>query len=118
MRDSVIWSDREIGSKAVVDRAILDESVIVGEGTRIGLDPKVRSNARKPGTIPTGGCALAKGLTLVGQNTCLLADLCAGRGYTIGCYLKENDFETDLMVRERHVARFLLGTRHRALVSV
>ena len=118
MRDSVIWSDREIGSKAVVDRAILDENVIVGDGARIGLDAKVRNKRTASRRDVRQSGSITNGLTLVGQNTRLPADLCVGRGYTVGCDLKENDFGTDLVVQERHVDRVLLGTRHGALVPV
>jgi glucose-1-phosphate adenylyltransferase len=85
VRDSIVFSDCEIGPGATVERAILDKNVVVGNGAYVGLGPDLKPNRFPPAEIEAG-------LTLVGKNTRLPADLRVDRGRVIGSDLAEGDF--------------------------
>jgi glucose-1-phosphate adenylyltransferase len=59
VEDSVIMNDVSIGSDATVRRAIIDKSVFVPPGTRIGVDP-VRDSERFVRS-PDGVVVIGKG---------------------------------------------------------
>lgn len=85
VRDSIIFNDCVISSGAVVDRAILDKDVVVGENASIGVDEYY---------VPDFShlVGLISGITLVGRNTHLPADLRIGRNCIIPSGLAEDDF--------------------------
>jgi glucose-1-phosphate adenylyltransferase len=79
VRDSVIMHRCRIGARAVVDRAILDKDVCVGEEARIGFGDTVPSCAH-PHTLSCGVTAIGKGTRLpaglrIGRNCIVYPDL-------------------------------------------
>jgi glucose-1-phosphate adenylyltransferase len=95
VRNSVIFGDCDIGSGAVVDRAILDKNVTVGEEAVIGCDLD---------GVPTHGSYHGENnrLTLVGKNTHLPTGLRVCRGCVVDSDLTEDDFAADLISSNRH----------------
>jgi glucose-1-phosphate adenylyltransferase len=87
VRDSVLLENCVIGSGAILDSVILDENVVVGANARIGCDPETPSQSHK-------GSKLDAGITLVGKNTRLPADLCVGRSCILSSDLLDGDFVT------------------------
>ena len=62
VRDSIVMFDSVIRSGAVVDRAILDKEVVVGQGAIVGDGPyDDRPNKQEPGRLNTG-------ITVVGKR--------------------------------------------------
>jgi glucose-1-phosphate adenylyltransferase len=88
VRDSIVFSDCEIGSGGRVQRAILDKNVVVGQGACIGFEPDYERGHRSAETNHS--------LTLVGKNTHLPAGICVGCDCVIENDLAESDFVTDL----------------------
>lgn len=79
VRDSVIMHRCRVGARAVVDRAILDKDVCVGEEARIGFGDTVPSCAH-PHTLSCGVTAIGKGTRLpaglrIGRNCIVHPDL-------------------------------------------
>lgn len=73
VRDSIVMSDSWIGPGAVLDRVIVDKSVVVGDGAQLGFGEDMRPNAAEPDHINTGISVLGKGArvpanTKVGRN--------------------------------------------------
>ena len=85
VRHSVILNDCEIAPGATVDRAILDENVVVGEGVCVG------SSQDEPD--------LDNDITLIGQDAHLLADLRADRNHVGRSDATKDGFATDLVQR-------------------
>jgi glucose-1-phosphate adenylyltransferase len=96
VRDSIILTDCVIGTGAIVDRAILDKNIIVGDGAHIGFGTDYTANRLDP--------SLNTGITLVGKNTHLPAGLRVGRNCVIFSDLIEDDFLTDLIASGRVVS--------------
>jgi glucose-1-phosphate adenylyltransferase len=96
VRDSIILTDCDIGTGAIVDRAILDKNVIVGEGVHIGFGMDYTANRLDP--------SLHTGITLVGKNTRLPAGLRVGHNCVIHSDLVEDDFFTDLIASGQYVS--------------
>jgi len=90
VRDSIVLTDSEIGVGGIVDRAILDKNVIVGDGTHVGFGMDYTPNRLDPEGLNTG-------ITLVGKNTRLPAGLRVGRNCVIHSDLTEDDFPTDFI---------------------
>jgi glucose-1-phosphate adenylyltransferase len=86
VRDSIIFHDCEIGSKATLDRAVLDKNVMVGPDVRLGLGV----GAIHPSRIRSTG--LNSGITVIGKNTCLPSGVQVGRDCLVGSDLAEDDF--------------------------
>ena len=74
MRDTVIRHETVIGRDAVVDRAILDEKVVVAEGCHIGYGTVYRA---------TGQRVTSSGLTLISQSTRIPAGVTIGRNLVV-----------------------------------
>jgi glucose-1-phosphate adenylyltransferase len=89
VRDSIIMHDTVIASGAVVDRAILDKHVRVGESVQLGVGPS---------NVPNRSCPehLASGLLLVGVSAVLPAGLSVGRNARIGAHVTESAFSADV----------------------
>lgn len=84
-RDSIIFSDCEIGSGAVVERVILDKNVVVGKGAHLGIERGSKWDGQQSDKA-------SRGLTLVGKGTRLPAGLRVGPACVIGSDLAESDF--------------------------
>jgi glucose-1-phosphate adenylyltransferase len=96
VRDSVVFDDCEIGSGAIVERAVLDENVVVGENAHIGVgEERTLNRGHADG--------LNAGITLVGTNTHLPAGLHVGRSAVLNGDLTENDFSSDLVASGQRV---------------
>ncbi len=86
MRHSVVLTDAVIEADATLDFAILDKHVHVGAGACLGAGSK-----ELPG-LPVN---LSDGLTVVGKNTRIPANVIVGRNCTIAADLGEDAFESD-----------------------
>jgi len=61
VRDSIIMNDAQIGRGGQVDRAIVDEEVVIGEDARVGFGEDNTANASSPEVLNTG-------ISLVGKR--------------------------------------------------
>jgi len=84
VRDSVVMTDALIKAGAVVDHAILDKNVVVGEGACIGFGDDYTPNETQPN--------LTIGLTVVGKNTRLPAGIRVGRNCLISSDIEDESF--------------------------
>jgi glucose-1-phosphate adenylyltransferase len=89
VRYSIIMNDTIIGEGAVVNHAILDKNVVIGERCHIGFGEDLTPNEEQPD--------LKMGLTIVGKNTNIPAGIKIGRNCVIACDLEEGDFESDFI---------------------
>lgn len=96
VRDSIVLTDSDIAPGAVIDRAILDKNVVVGEGAHIGYGMDYTPNYLTPDSLHTG-------ISLVGKNSRLPAGLRVGRNCVIHSDLEEDDFLTDVVASGHNV---------------
>ncbi len=73
VRDSIILTDAEIRSGAVVDRAIVDKNVVIGEEAQVGAGDGNVPNRELPNLLNTGITLVGKGAevpagTIIGRN--------------------------------------------------
>lgn len=73
VRDSIVFTDAEIGPEAVVDRAIVDKNVVIGAGARVGHGDDNTPNREQPNLLNTGITLVGKGAhipegTVIGRN--------------------------------------------------
>ncbi|HVL53023.1 MAG TPA: glucose-1-phosphate adenylyltransferase [Vitreimonas sp.] len=86
VRDSIVMFDSVIRSGAVVDRAILDKEVVVGQGSIVGDGPDFDTpNRQEPGRLNTG-------ITVVGKRTIIPRGARIGRNCRIGADVRTSDF--------------------------
>jgi len=85
IRDSIVMFDSVIGSRAVVDRAILDKEVVVGAGAIIGEGPDDTPNKAEPTRLTTG-------ITVVGKQSVIPRGARIGRNVRIGGNVRAADF--------------------------
>ncbi len=80
VRDSIVMFDSVIRSGAVVDRAILDKEVVVGQGAIVGDGGDDRPNRQEPTRLNTG-------ITVVGKQAVIPRGTRIGRNVKIegGC---------------------------------
>ena len=76
VRDSVILGDVVIEAGAVVERCIIDENVVVRAGAKVGHGEDNTPNAELPDRLNTG-------ITLVGSNSVIPADIVIGRNVVV-----------------------------------
>lgn len=79
VRDSVILNNTTIKAGAVVERSIVDKQVVVESGAQVGAGDDNTPNKDLPATINTG-------LTLIGKNSVIPADLTIGRNVVVHPY--------------------------------
>jgi glucose-1-phosphate adenylyltransferase len=86
VRDSIVMFDSVIRAGAVVDRAILDKEVVVGQGSIVGdgIDYDT-PNRREPERLNTG-------ITVVGKRTVIPRGTRIGRNVRIGGGVRTSDF--------------------------
>jgi glucose-1-phosphate adenylyltransferase len=85
VRDSIVMFDSVIRSGAVVDRAILDKEVVVGQGAIVGDGPDLDTpNTEEPGRLNTG-------ITVVGKRTAIPRSTRIGRNVRIGGDVRTSD---------------------------
>jgi glucose-1-phosphate adenylyltransferase len=85
VRDSIVMFDSVIGSRAVIDRAILDKEVTVGPGAIVGEGPDDTPNKAEPGRLNTG-------ITVVGKQAAIPRGARIGRNVRIGEGVRTADF--------------------------
>ncbi len=85
VRDSIVMFDCVIGSRAVIDRAILDKEVTVGPGAIIGEGPDGPPNKAEPTRLNTG-------ITVVGKQSVIPRGARIGRNVRIGGNVRASDF--------------------------
>jgi glucose-1-phosphate adenylyltransferase len=81
VRDSIILTDTQVSAGAVVDRAIVDKNVIIGEEARVGEGDDNTPNRELPNLLNTG-------LTLVGKGAEIPAGAIIGRNCVIRPFTK------------------------------
>ncbi len=85
VRDSIVMHDVRVARNAVLDRAILDKAVQVGEGARVGHGDESTPNRACPQH-------LSSGLVLIGKEARLPAGITVGRNARVGSGVQEDDF--------------------------
>jgi glucose-1-phosphate adenylyltransferase len=85
IRDSIVMFDSVIGSRAVIDRAILDKEVVVGAGAIVGEGPDDTPNKAEPTRLNTG-------ITVVGKQSVIPRGARIGRNVRIGGNIRAADF--------------------------
>ncbi|HSO30566.1 MAG TPA: sugar phosphate nucleotidyltransferase [Candidatus Sulfomarinibacteraceae bacterium] len=85
VRDSIVMFDSVIGSRAVIDRSILDKEVVVGPGAIVGEGPDDTPNRAEPGRLNTG-------ITVVGKQSVIPRGARIGRNVRIGGNVRASDF--------------------------
>lgn len=76
VRDSIVFTDTEIGAGSVVERAIVDKNVTIGEEARVGAGDDNTPNREMPNLLNTG-------ITLVGKGAEIPAGVIIGRNCAI-----------------------------------
>ncbi len=88
VRDSIVMFDTVIRSGAVIDRAILDKEVVIGQGAIVGDGPDFDTpNKAEPGRLNTG-------ITVVGKQSVIPRGTRLGRNVKIGEKVRSSDFTT------------------------
>ncbi len=86
VRDSIVMFDSVIRSGAVVDRAILDKEVVVGQGAIVGDGPYDDTpNKQEPSRLNTG-------ITVVGKRAVIPRGVRIGRNVKIAADVRPADF--------------------------
>lgn len=85
VRDSVILNDTSIEAGAVIDRCIIDKSVVVRAGAKVGDGDDNTANSEMPEQINTG-------LTLVGKGAVIPESIVIGRNVVIHPFSREDAF--------------------------
>ncbi|MCJ7710440.1 MAG: sugar phosphate nucleotidyltransferase [Chloroflexi bacterium] len=86
VRDSIVMFDTVIRTGAVVDRAILDKEIVVGQGAIVGDGPDFDTpNKQEPGRLNTG-------ITVVGKQSVVPRGTRLGRYVKIGERVKATDY--------------------------
>jgi glucose-1-phosphate adenylyltransferase len=91
VRDSIVMFDCEIRSGAVIDRAILDKEVVVGQGAIVGEGPDFdRPNKKEPNRLNTG-------ITVVGKRAVIPRGARLGRNVKVAADVRSSDFGTRIV---------------------
>jgi glucose-1-phosphate adenylyltransferase len=91
VRDSIVMFDCVIRPGAVVDRAILDKEVVVGQGAIVGFGPDFDTpNRQEPGRLSTG-------ITVVGKRSVIPRGTRIGRNVKIGGAVRAGDFSSRIV---------------------
>ena len=86
VRDSIVMFDSHIKSGSVVDRAILDKEVVVGQGAIVGSGPfDDRPNKQEP-------TRLNAGITVVGKRAVVPRGTRVGRNVRVAADVRIGDF--------------------------
>jgi glucose-1-phosphate adenylyltransferase len=91
VRDSIVMFDCVIRSGAVVDRAILDKEVTVGQGAIVGDGPDLDTpNKQEPGRLNSG-------ITVVGKRSMIPRGARIGRNVRISGDVRGSDFKSRIV---------------------
>lgn len=86
VRYSIVMTDCVIEAGAVVDRAIVDKHVRVGQFATVGYGNDYTANVE---------AGVSTGITVIGKDTVIPAGFKVGRNVVIGSDLKADDFTGD-----------------------
>lgn len=86
VRDSIVMNDVWIGPGAILDKVIVDKGAVIGAGTKLGYGDDPKANALEPDKINTG-------ITVVGKNAHLPANISVGRNVVIVPRADEDTFK-------------------------
>jgi glucose-1-phosphate adenylyltransferase len=107
VRDSIVMFDSVIRSGAVVDRAILDKEVVIGQGAIVGEGPyDDRPNKQEPGRLNTG-------ITVVGKRAVVPRGARIGRNVKIAADVRSSDFSGRIVKSGESVERRKAGRASR-----
>jgi glucose-1-phosphate adenylyltransferase len=90
VRDSIVMFDSVIRTGAVVDRAILDKEVVVGQSSIVGDGDDDRPNRQEPGRLMTG-------ITVVGKRAVIPRGTRIGRNVKIDGGVRATDFASRIV---------------------
>jgi len=90
VRDSIVMFDCVIRAGSVIDRAILDKEVVVGQGSMVGFGPDDTPNRQEPTRLNTG-------ITVVGKRSIIPRGARIGRNVRIGESVRSVDFRTRIV---------------------
>jgi glucose-1-phosphate adenylyltransferase len=107
VRDSIVMFDSVIGSRAVVDRSILDKEVVVGAGALVGDGPDDTPNKLEPTRLNTG-------ITVVGKQSSIPRGARLGRNVRVGEGVRTTDFQKRIVPSGGSVDRLPSGAASRA----
>jgi glucose-1-phosphate adenylyltransferase len=86
IRDSIVMFDSIIRAGAVLDRAILDKEIVVGQGAIVGEGPDLDTpNRDEPGRLNTG-------ITVVGKRAVIPRGTRIGRNVRVASEARVSDF--------------------------
>jgi glucose-1-phosphate adenylyltransferase len=109
VRDSIVMFDSVIRAGAVVDRAILDKEVVVGQGAIVGEGPDFdRPNRKEPNRLNTG-------ITVVGKRAVVPRGARLGRNVKVAADVRSSDFVSRVVRTGESVE--LKPARRRAVAS-
>ncbi len=98
VRDSIVMFDCVIRAGAVIDRAILDKEVVVGQGAIVGHGPDDTPNRQEPTRLNTG-------ISVVGKRSVIPRGARIGRNVRIGEKVRSTDFATRIIKAGASVER-------------
>ena len=105
VRDSIVMFDSVIRSGAVVDRAILDKQVVVGQGAMVGSGPfDDRPNKQEPSRLNSG-------ITVVGKRSVVPRGTRVGRNVKVAADVRISDW-TKKVIRSGESVDMKPGRRH------
>ena len=91
VRDLIVMFDCIIRAGAVVDRAILDKEVVVGQGAIVGDGPDLDTpNRQEPGRLNSG-------ITVVGKRAIIPRGARIGRNVKVAGGVRATDFKTKVI---------------------
>jgi glucose-1-phosphate adenylyltransferase len=91
IRDSIVMFDSTIRAGAVIDRAILDKEVVVGQGAIVGIGPyDGPPNKQEPTRLNTG-------ITVVGKQSVVPRGARVGRNVRIGAEVRTGDYRSRIL---------------------
>jgi glucose-1-phosphate adenylyltransferase len=105
IRDSIVMFDSVIRSGAVVDRAILDKEVVVGQGAIVGDGPDFDTpNRQEPGRLNTG-------ITVVGKRAVIPRGARIGRNVKVASDVRLADWTKKVIANGASVDRSAASKR-------
>jgi len=89
VRDSIVMHDTVLGRESVIDHAIVDKQVRIGDAAEIGAGEDRSPNRACPEH-------LSSGLTVIGKGAHIPRGISIGRNARIGAFVTESDFKADV----------------------
>jgi glucose-1-phosphate adenylyltransferase len=101
VRNSVLFDGCRVERGAIIERAILDKEVVVGENCIIGAGDDLRPNEDRPDI-------LSSGITIVGKRARLPRGLTIARNCIVAPAVQPDDFDTLTIASGRTILRHRL----------